>query len=226
MDPMPSRRITMQHFKTTYIGNTQPQPDACIRGTGTPRPSTIILDYMYGVAGYRRWGSGQEIKELMQQRFAESYESIPIPPAPLHMSDDSDINVESDDSKDLSHPLVEKKSRRRKHSDMSPEMLQAMDDIRALSMLLKGTTPKLMAEEAQRRAEAEELRAKEASKVRVQRWMRNSESLCVPHLWATPNQKLMFSNSNNDFQSNAANILTSGTEEGFIGLEPHSTVLS
>ena len=104
---------------------------------------------MYGVAGYQRWGSGQEIKEVMQQRFTESYASIPIPPAPPHTSDDDDI-------------------------DMSPEMLQAMDDIRALSMLLKGTTPELMAAERQRQVEAEELRAKEASKLKVQQWMQNS----------------------------------------------------
>ena len=151
---MPSRRITLQHFQM-YMDYSSPrsQFDACTRGTGTPRPSTIILDYVYGVAGYQRWGSGQEIKELMQQRFTESYASIPIPPAPPHTSDDGDI-------------------------DMSPEMLQAMDDIRALSMLLKDTTPELMAAERQRHAEAEELRAKEASKLKVQQWMRNSESVC------------------------------------------------
>ena len=95
-------------------------------------PSTIILDYMYGVAGYQCWGSGQEIKELMQQCFAESYALIPIPPAPPHTSDDGDI-------------------------DMSPEMLQVMDDIHALSMLLKGTTPELMAAERQKQAEAERI---------------------------------------------------------------------
>ncbi|EDR02529.1 uncharacterized protein LACBIDRAFT_332334 [Laccaria bicolor S238N-H82] len=151
--PMPSRRITLQHFEvyTNYHVPT-PQFDACMSGTGTPRPSTIILDYMYGVAGYKRWGTGQEIKNLMQQRFTESYEPIPIPPAPPHTSDDGDI-------------------------DTSPEILQAMDDILALSMLLKGTTPELMAAERQRQAEAEELRVKEASKLKVRQWMRNSESV-------------------------------------------------
>ena len=135
-----------------------PQVDACMRGTGTPRPSTIILDYMYGVAAYRRWGSGQEIKELMQQRFTECYEPIPLPPSPPDTGDDSD--------------------QQKKHSDVSPEMLQAMDDIRALSMLVKGTTPGLMAAERQRQAEVEELRAKEASKIKVQQWMQNSEAVC------------------------------------------------
>ena len=153
---MPSHRITLQHFEMIIsLLPTIPQFDACMRGTGTPRPSTIILDYMYGVAAYRRWGSGQEIKELMRQRFTECYESIPRPPAPSRTS-------ESDDN----------------GQDMSPEMLQAMDDIRALSMLVKGTTPELMAAERQRQEEAEGLRAKEASKMKVQQWMQNVESVC------------------------------------------------
>ena len=179
---MPSHRITLQHFELIIsLLPTIPQFDACMRGTGTPRPSTIILDYMYGVAAYRRWGSGQEIKELMGQRFTECYESIPRPPAPPHTSDDND-------------------------QDMSPEMLQAMDDILALSMFIKGTTPELMAVERQRRAEVEESRAKEASKMKVQQWMQNSHSRCVPYLWAISYQTLIFLNSDTDLQSNAASM--------------------
>jgi hypothetical protein len=202
---MPSSRITLQHFELRLsLLETIPQFDACMRGTGTPHPSTIILDYMYGVAAYRRWGSGQEIKKLMQQRFTESYKAIPIPPAPPYISDDDGMYPESDDSKDLSYSPVEKKQQRKKHSDTSPEMLQAMDDIHALSMLLKGTTPELLAAERQRRAEVEELRAKEASKVKVRQWMQDSESPFVPYFWTISNQKLIFSNSDYDFQSNAA----------------------
>ena len=186
---MPSGRITLQHFERMTPGLTAlPQVDACMRGTGTPRPSTIILDYMYGVAAYRRWGSGQEIKELMQQRFTECYESIPLPPDSPDTGDDSD--------------------QRKKHLDVSPEMLQAMDDIRALSMLVKGTTFELMAAERQRQAEAEELRAKEASKVKVQQWMQNSESeFHTSGLSLTSsNQTLIFSNSDTDFHSNAVSL--------------------
>jgi len=39
---------------------------------------------------------------------------------------------------------------------MFDDMLRAMDEILALSMLLKGTTPEIMAEERQRQEEAEE----------------------------------------------------------------------
>ena len=186
---MPSARITLQHFERMTPGLTAlPQVDACMRGTGTPRPSTIILDYMYGVAAYRCWGSGQEIREVMQQRFTKCYEPIPLPPSPPDTSDDG--------------------NQRKKHSDVSSEMLQAMDDIRALSMLVKGTTPELMAAERQRQAETEELRAKEASKVKVQQWMQNSESVFhTSGLFLTSsNQTLIFSNSDTDFHSNAVSL--------------------
>ena len=49
-----------------------------------------------------------------------------------------------------------------------------MDNVLALSMLLKGTTSDSMAAERERREEAEELRAREASRVKVQQWMQSS----------------------------------------------------
>ena len=52
---------------------------------------------------------------------------------------------------------------------MSNGMLRAMDSILALSMLLKGTTPELMAAERvkDRREEAKESRVNEAIRVKV-----------------------------------------------------------
>jgi hypothetical protein len=44
----------------------------------------------------------------------------------------------------------------------------------SLSMLVKGTTPEMMAAESQRQEEVEELHAKEASQVKVQQWMQSS----------------------------------------------------
>ncbi|KAI0289893.1 hypothetical protein B0F90DRAFT_1791095 [Multifurca ochricompacta] len=139
-----------------------PQYDACMAGTGILPPSTVILDFMYGVAAYRRWGSGQDIKEVMKQRFAECYKSIPIPPASPHSSD-SDSSSESRQPRERNH-----------NPNMSDGMLRAMDNVLALSMLVKGTTPELMAIERQRQEEAEELCAKEASRVKVQEWMQSS----------------------------------------------------
>jgi hypothetical protein len=128
---------------------------------------------MYGAAAYQRWGSGQDIKKLMQEHFTDHYESIPIPPAPQPPSNNNS-SPEPDNPTDCVY-VPNRQPRGRNHdTDMSDGMLQAMDNILALSMLVKGTSPESMAAERQRREEAKELRAKEASRVKVQEWMRSS----------------------------------------------------
>lgn len=174
---MPPSRITLHHLKPDTSRVPTPQYDMCITGTGISPPSTIILDFMYGVAAYQHWGSGHDIEEVMQRRFTEYYKSIPIPPASLPSSD-NDSSPESDGLNDDDEYKLNRRSSGRNHSsNMSDGMLHAMDNILALSMLLKGTTPELMAAERQRQEEAEELRAKEASQVKVEQWMQSSQ--CV-----------------------------------------------
>lgn len=174
---MPSSRITLHHLEPDTAHEPMLQRDACIANTGILPPSTVILDFMYGVAAYQRWGSGQDIKGVMEQRFVELYKSIPIPPVSPHSSD-SDSSQEPDDPNDGDIP--HRHPRRRNHtSKMSDGMLRALDNVLALSMLLKGITPESMAAERQRREEAKELRAKEASRVKVQQWMQISEFPCV-----------------------------------------------
>jgi hypothetical protein len=73
---------------------------------------------------------------------------------------------------------------------MSDEMLRAMDEVLAISMLLKGTTPELMAAERQRQEEADELRAMEAGRVKVQQWMQSSTCV-LSYLLGYFYQKLM-----------------------------------
>jgi len=170
---MPPSRITLHHFEPATSRGSILQYDARIAGTGISPPSAVILDFMYGVAAYRRWGSGQDMKEVMQQRFAERYKSIPIPSASPRSSG-SDSSSEPDDP-DEDNYIPNGQPRGRNHSsNMSDGMLRAMDNVLALSILLKGTTPELMAKERQRREEAEELRAKEASRVKVQQWIQSS----------------------------------------------------
>ena len=172
---MPPNRITLHHFQSDD-GDPIRQSDAHIAGMGISPPSTVILDFMYGVAAYRCWGSGQEMMDMMQHCFTKHYQSIPIPLASLPSSD-GDSSPESDDLDDDEYnPNIRRKGRNHT-SNMSNGMLRAMDDVLTLSMLLKGMTPELMAAERQKREEAEELRVKEASRVKVQQWMQSS--LCV-----------------------------------------------
>lgn len=84
-------------------------------------------------------------------------------------------------------------------------MLQAMDDLHVLSMLIKGTTPELMAAERERQAEVEELRVKEASKMKVQQWMQNSGNDLQSNAASRDNDfQSNAARRDNDFQSNAA----------------------
>jgi hypothetical protein len=54
---MPPIRITLQHLKPELhtIGYPLHQHDAPIAGTGVSPPPNVLLDFMYGVAAYRRW---------------------------------------------------------------------------------------------------------------------------------------------------------------------------
>ncbi|KAF8345741.1 hypothetical protein F5887DRAFT_1188883 [Amanita rubescens] len=142
-DPTPPSRITLHHLKPDTSHDPILQHDARIAGTGISPPSTIILDFT----------------EVMQRRFAERYESIPIPPASPHSSDD-DSSLECDDLYDDDECISNRRPRGRNHSSkMSDEMLQR-----------------------QKREEAEELRAQEASRAKVQQWMQSSPSLLPPDL--------------------------------------------
>ena len=68
-DPTPPSRITLHHLQS----DATHERDARIAGTGISPLSTVILDFMYGVAAYRRWGTGgQDIDEVMQQRFSST----------------------------------------------------------------------------------------------------------------------------------------------------------
>ena len=171
---MPSSRITLQHL-TPEVGYWPlPQCDARIAGTGLSPPPSILLDFMYGVAAFRCWGAGQDINEEMGNWFTKHYQSIPIPPPGEVSSDDDNIQ----DSDDLNDGDYEPDGQRRRRNHRSQdEMLRAMDYVLALSMFAKGTTPQLMAAERQRQEQEAELRAKEASRVKVRQW--KETSLCA-----------------------------------------------
>jgi hypothetical protein len=191
-DSVPSSRLTVHFLKLETSRSRIPQYDACITepGTGIPRPSMLILDFVYGAAVYQQWGSdGEDIRQVLDTHFSEHFKSIPplVTPLPNY-----DPYPEPDDSKDADYvpedngpsehdgrtdgdyiliPNTEERGRKRELN-----MSDAMDTVLALSMLLKGTRPEQMAAERRRREEAEELRAKEASRVRVEEWMQNSSS--------------------------------------------------
>ena len=170
MGPLPSNRITMQYLELSNDYSSSEQRDAHFTGHGTQQPLALILDFVYGVAAYNRWGVGQDIKKAMQNRFTEHLNSIPI--LPDSTSSDSENSPESDDNDDDEYTPPRQPRGRNHASEMSNEMLRSMENVLRLSAFMKGTTPEGMAAEIQRQEEAEELRAKKASKMKVEEWTR------------------------------------------------------
>ncbi|KAK0187236.1 hypothetical protein F5146DRAFT_767916 [Armillaria mellea] len=141
---VPASRITLQYMKPPRRLDPVLQRDARITGPRGPPVSTIILDFVYGVATLKRWSGGPDVEKMMQEHFEDVYKSIP--------------------------PLPRK--HRRCHTDQtSDSMLHAMDTVLALSMYVKGNTWESLAAERERAMEEAELRAQEAGSVKVKQWL-------------------------------------------------------
>jgi hypothetical protein len=142
LDPLPSTCITMQYIGGFPTEELYPIPelDAKFAGNGTSPPSALLLDYIYGVTIFRRWGALGEYYEILR----ESAETNLIPaltiiphPATLSLTS-SHSEVDDPDDADFDPDLWE------------PDALQAMDDVLLLSLLLRGTASEPQHEAIQR----------------------------------------------------------------------------
>jgi hypothetical protein len=74
--------------------------DLRFRGTGTPSPSDVILDHMYGIAAFKCWRWGLEASREMLQTYYESrYKPVLLTPNP-HSATDDDGGSDCDDGGD------------------------------------------------------------------------------------------------------------------------------
>jgi hypothetical protein len=119
--------------------------DALFQGEGGSLPSTVILDYAYGVAAYKTWNTrGDDAFDVMNDFRKEHYEHIP----PL-------VRAPPDDP-----------SRRRNDCGMA----DAMDELNMVLMYINGITPEMAAERRQKEIEQEEQAAQEVSQSKVREW--------------------------------------------------------
>ena len=124
--------------------------EAVFQGQGerAPLPSTVILNYVYGVTAYQSWHSKRNVSTVMDAYHEKHYARIPP------------------------HPLPEPgkhypSTRRRDESDLS----RAMDELNMVLMYVtRGITPKEAAERRQKEIEEEERAAQEASRNKVMEW--------------------------------------------------------
>jgi hypothetical protein len=110
--------------------------DALFQGGGGSLPSTVILDYVYGVAAYTSWYGKRGDVSIVMNAYREKYYAQ-IPPLPRVPPDDT-VCDESD-------------------------LAKAMDELNFVLMYLYGITPKKAAERRQKEIE-EERAAQEASR--------------------------------------------------------------
>ncbi len=147
--------------------------DALFQGEGGSLPSTVILDYVYGVAAYKPWHKcGGE--HIMNDYHKTHYADIP----PLRRAspddpDDTGVTSGPDDPNDPDYKPREprKRYRRRDESDLS----KAMDELNMVLMYMHGITPEEAAERRQKEIEQEERAAQEASRSKVMEWMNDMD---------------------------------------------------
>ena len=143
--------------------------DALFGGRGVPLPSTVILDYLYGIAAYKAWRSkrGDGFKRMKAYR-EEHYTRIPpLPPTSPDDIDDTDVTSGPDDPNDRDY----KPPKSRKHpSTRRSGLEETMDELNMFLMYIHGITPEMAAERRQKEIEREEQAAQEASRSKVIEW--------------------------------------------------------
>ena len=137
---------TYQQVRTTpprsYSFDLGLSVDANFQGTDST-PPIVLLNFMYGVAAYKRWRSPHGVG-IINAYFAEHYKPIPLLPSPK----DSDYLPEDTNS-----------------------MVEAMDELNMVLMYLSGITPEEAAIRREKRLEEEEKMAQEAGRRKVMEWV-------------------------------------------------------
>ncbi|KAH9072335.1 hypothetical protein EDB83DRAFT_2313389 [Lactarius deliciosus] len=127
-----------------------------------PLPHDIVLDYMYGVAAYKRWKSTAGIHDVMKSYYDAHYANIPgLPRKPP-----------SDDSDDAPEPET---LRHNPSTSRGDARVEAMDDLNMVLMYINGTTPEEVAERREKRMEEEERAAQDRGRNKVTEWMRHTD---------------------------------------------------
>ncbi|KAH9965165.1 hypothetical protein BC827DRAFT_1126603 [Russula dissimulans] len=146
--------------------------DALFQGGEGSLPSTVILDYAYGVATYQTWQSERgDVSDVMRTYREAHYEGIQHLRRDSPLGDTSD-SPEPDDSADPDYePPRSRKphhssTRRRDESDLG----KAMDELNMALMYIHGITPEMAAERREKEIEQEERAAQEASRSKVMEW--------------------------------------------------------
>ncbi|KAN0082940.1 hypothetical protein V8E55_008735 [Tylopilus felleus] len=175
--PIPHNRMTLQYMvpptatERGYVSQWDVAADWS--RNELPPPPSILLDFMYGAAIVKRWIC-HPLSDMLEKRFKDDFSKVLAENPECSPPFEDESEVESDDAdnkikKDPDYELPGNKQKGRTHA--SADVLNAMDTMLYLSMLLKGTTPRSMVAEWERRKEEEESRSQLHSREKVQQWL-------------------------------------------------------
>jgi hypothetical protein len=128
MDPSPS----------LALGALQ-NVDVLFGGTGVPLPSTVILDYIYGITAYKAWRSkrGDGFDQMKAYRY-KHYAHIPPPPPRPSSPDDTDVNSGPDNRNDADYkPRPQRHYRSTRRSGLE----ETMDELNMFLMYIQKWLP-------------------------------------------------------------------------------------
>ncbi len=131
--------------------------DANFQGTDDTTPPIVLLNFMYGIAAYKRWKSPPGVS-IIKAYFAKCYETIPVPRPRAPVGEGS--SGEQGDPKDPDYVPEDTTS-----------MEEAMDELNMVLMYLSGITPEEAAIRREKQLEEEKQMAQEAGRRKVMEWI-------------------------------------------------------
>jgi len=169
---MPNYRVTMQYFVPPDGLDPVPQRDVRADWSGPLAPSSILLDYAYGVASIKRWAA-HDIQQGLDNRHQQKFRTL-LPMSPSPPSSEADDSFDSGGA-DYAPPRAGRR-RRIHHSSLEAESSRAMDAAFHFYKRLKGYDPGTTFEMVREKQEKEaELRSRQVGIVKVQGWLQASE---------------------------------------------------
>ena len=175
--PIPDNRTTLQYIIPPEGDDIVPQRDARVDWSHeeVQPPPSILLDFMYGAAVSKRWGSSRlrvVLEEYLKAVFSPVQAKKPFPPSrPSPPPEEDESGIEDDPNDPDWQPSSGEEARETFTSTASADLMKTMDHMLLLPMLLKGILPQSVAAEWERQNKEVELRSQEHSSEKVRQWL-------------------------------------------------------
>jgi hypothetical protein len=153
--------------------------DVEMRGSGQLPPAPILLDFMYGICALREWGT-RELKSRLKEHQREYQEILKRRPQPNRDNDDDDKSDSDSEGNDGDDPLNDpdykpthkhKGKTQLKDTEFSNDMLEAMDYVKHIGLILRGTTLDAAMDAREKQQEEADMLDREDGAMKVRNWL-------------------------------------------------------